>query len=337
MRLHQAIDAYVRHLVDAGSSQTHIVSVRSRLSRFALGREGVSVDTITPADVHNHFIELQTAGLAVGTLAGYKASQRAFWNWLAARGAIEVNPADALRRREHAYSAMPVNHQPADRADFQTVVSAIMPFAAHRGYTARDVRDALAVSLTVDSSARMGEIWKLRRADMERALAHGRPLAELRTVYRAAVAGKTGTVAVRFFDESAELARRWLQLMPGNAAFLFCSLRDGRRLRRDYMGQAFKEICGYAGVPTFRYQAVRKRIVMDAIALSGDQKIGQLLAGHKDSRTTATYYNLVQQESVDIAAANLATQRRGLPHVNGDDLALSLFGGARPLEPDNRS
>lgn len=330
--LNDAFSLYMRRLEDAGSSQSHIVSVRGRLGRFIASRGALPLANVTASQIHTHFLSLANDGLAVGTLAGHKSTHRAFWNWCQAEGYITHNPADVLRRQEHDYTAIPVTRQPADRDDFQRVVAGILQFAAHRNYEPRDVRDALAVSLAVDSSSRRGEIWKLRRADMERALQRGRPLGE-RAVYRIAVAGKTGTVIVRFFDESAELARRWLLLMPANAAFLFCSLRDGRRLRSDYMGSAFNRLCEFAGVPVFRYQAVRKRVVMDAIVSSGDQKVGQLLAGHKDARTTAVYYNLVQEEFVDAAAANLATQRRGLPHADGDDLAAQLFNGLLPKSP----
>lgn len=328
MLLIDAFETYLETLRERQLSQVHIETVTLRFSRFIEGREGVFVSDVKPEAIEAHFRELAGRGLANGTLAGYKATQRAFWRWAAAQGWIESNPSDVLNQRKFNYEFKPVNHQPADRDDFQAVVDALMPFAAHRKFSARDVRDALAVSIAIDSSVRRGEIWNLRRRDVERALKRGRPIGDGRQVYVTRVTGKTTSVLVRFFDESAHLGRLWLERMPDGAAWLFCSLRTGKQLHVDYMGSCFKRICRFAGVPVFRYQAVRKRTVMDAIALSGDPKVGQLLAGHKDSRTTGEYYNLLQEEQVNAAAAALATARRGRPKADGDDLARAFF---RPM------
>lgn len=324
MLLSEAVDAYMGHLV--GASHTHQASVGSRLSRFLTGREGALLSDVTSEDIAGHFEGLAAAGLAMGTLAGHKSTMRAFFRWLVGQGILESDPAAILTGARFRYSYQPVNHQPADPEHFRRLVQALPGFAA--AGSRRNVRDALIVSLTVDSSARRGEIWALRRADMERALARPTPAGENRHVYRAIVNGKTGPTVLRFFDESAALAHRWLALMP-HGVWLFCSLRTGKRLRRDYMNQAFARACAFAGVPTFNFQAVRKRVVVDAIALAGDPKVGQLLAGHKDPRTTTTYYNLVQEEKVAQIAGRLATERRGRPSADGGDLADELFGPLR--------
>lgn len=332
--LKEAFDLYLEDLrarqLSASTIETAVLRI-GRLVDFLAPITAAAVDT---ADVTAFFEHLEGLGLANGTLAGYKSSQRAFWNWAIAAGLVESSPARVLAQRRFNYSFRPVNHQPADKDDFQAVVDSLMAFAAHREYEPRDIRDALAVSLTMDSSVRRAEVWNLRRADMERALRRGRPVGEGRLVYMAAVPGKTETAIVRFYDETAKLAWLWLDAMPvvargpqagETAVWLFCSLRTGKRLAKDYMGSAFIRVCKFAGVPTFRYQAVRKRTIMDSIALSGDQKVGQVLAGHKDARTTAEYYNLLQQEEVNALAGKLATARRGRPDAAGESLARELF------------
>lgn len=326
INLSEALQLYLAHLQERQGSESHLNTVSFRIGRFVKGRETVLVSAVSADDVAGHFGDLAGRGLANGTLAGYKATHRAFWKWVVFKNWAEDSPARVLNQRQYNYSFRPVSHQPADRDDFQAVVDAIPLFAARQHYAPVDVRDALAVSLAVDSGVRRGELWKLRRADIERALSRGRPVGEGRTVYVTAVTGKTDSVIVRFFDETAKLAWLWLDRMPKGAAWLFCSTRTGEQLYLDYMGSAFKRLCAYAGVPVFRFQAVRKRVVVDAIALSGDQKVGQLLAGHTDARTTAEYYNLLQQEQVNTAAAALATARRGKPDRAGEDLAKELFG-----------
>lgn len=160
MNLNDSLTLYLCRLENAGSSQSHLDSVRLRLGKFVRGREQVPVSAITGADIHTHFLRLADSGLAVATLAGHKSTHRAFWNWLRDTGHVATSPADVLRRQEHDYRAIPVNHQPADRDDFQAVVAAIPQFAANNHYSPRDVRDALAVSLSVDSSARRGKSGK---------------------------------------------------------------------------------------------------------------------------------------------------------------------------------
>lgn len=321
----EALNLYLAELQERQCSQSHLATVAFRLGRFVSDRPGAAVSTVSGADIEAHFLALSGRGLANGTLAGYKSSQRAFWRWVVAQGWVGENPARVLNQRKYNYSFRPVSHQPADRDAFQAVMDVLLPFATRKGRAVRDVRDALIVSLAADSGVRRGELWNLRRADVERALRRGRPVGEGRRVYVTAVTGKTSTVLVRFFDESAKLAWLWLDAMPAGAVWLFCSTRTGERLHKDYLGSAFKRLCAYAGVPVFLFQAVRKRTVVDAIALSGDAKVGQLLAGHTDARTTAEYYNLLQQEQVNAAAAQLATARRGRPEAAGESLARELF------------
>jgi integrase len=200
-------------------------------------------------------------------------------------------------------------------------VASLASFAGHRGWRPRDVRDAALVSVVADSSRRRGEVWNLRRVDVARALERAEPLGGGRSVYHVESHGKTGPVSIRFYDESAMLLRRWLELLPAGAVFVFISLRTGERLRADALHLGLLRVCEFAGVKPFRFHAIRKRVVTEVIAATGDAKVGQLLAGHASERTTQMYYNDVQQAAVDVAAGALAAKYRG----GGGSLADSFF------------
>ena len=323
MKLSKAMAEYFAHLESRHLSSAHITSVSTRLGRFQQELGDLELATISGADVNRFFVNLEEAGLAVGSLAGFKSTFRAFWSWCVSAGMIAENPADVLLTNDRRYSYRPVHSRPAPAEDFQTVLNALPRFAAHRKYSPRDVRDAALVSLAIDSARRRGELWRLRRRDIERALIRPEQMVDGGFAYRASANGKTGQQPVVFFDDTADLLRRWLELMPSNASFLWCSLRTGERLRVDALDIAFVRICDFAGVPTFRFHAVRKRDVTDIIAQTGDWKVGQLLAGHTDERTTQIHYNDVAEERVIASAAAMSARRR---RGDGDDLAEELFG-----------
>lgn len=324
MKLDTAIENYVTYLVGLRMSDAHTSTVKGRLARFCRRHGRQNITAITGQHIDNHFKSLEEAGLASATRAGYKSTHRAFWKWCQAEGLIDANPADVLLCKTHRYDYRPVTSRPAPSADFQAVINCLTQFAAHRNYEPRDVRDAAMVSIVVDSARRRGEIWNLNRRVVESALKRGETT-EGQTVYRASSTGKTGQQTVIWFEQTAILLRRWITMMPAESGYLWVNLRTGKRLHPDTMSMAFIRICEYANVPVFRFHAVRKRDVTDIIAATGDYKVGQILAGHKDERTTQMHYNEVEQQRVEIMAARLATARRGIDDGTNGTLADSFF------------
>lgn len=321
MLLSKTVELYLEDLRARQLSRAHIDSVELRLNRFAAGLQNMDLASITGADVAAHFHRLrQVDGLADGTLAGHKSTLRAFWNWCLERGLAENNPTTVLKQKAHSYSYLPVRSRSVPRSDFTAVIAALDNFAAHRDYHQRDVRDAAMLSLVADSSARRGELWELRQRDLADALNRPKIVGDGISVYHVITRGKTGVVKIRFFENTAVLLRRWLGLIPSDSPFVFVSLRTGQRLRKDAMWLGFKRICEWVGVPVFRFHATRKRVVTDIIEASGDMKVGQLLANHRSQRTTQEYYNDVQEDRVDAAAARLVSQRD-----RGDDGLASDF------------
>lgn len=333
MKLTEALLAYLEHLTERGLSTSHIKSVNGRLARFVADPPDQPVSAITGAKIAGHFRRLEDdGGLAKGTMAGHKSTHRAFWRWCQEQGLIAIDPSTVLKHPDFRYSFLPVHHQAADETAFHAVLSAIPAFIASRDYSPRDVRDALAVSLAADSAARRGEIWSIRRRELEKALKQPLNLRAGGHVYHVAGSGKTGQANIRFFENSADLARMWLKMLPAGSIHVFASTKTWQRLPRDYMNSAFKRLCAFAGVDPFQWQSVRKRVVTDMIELTGNITAGQLLAGHSSEKTTLAYYNQVQQSSVDAAAGQLA-RRRSANGDNGDSsIADGFFARVQPPE-----
>lgn len=326
MKLNKAFECYVAYLEDRQLSSAHCQTVVWRIGRFCDLCGDWELKDIGSEEIGRYFDGLRRDGLAMATCAGHKSTHRAFWSWCVAKGWVDGNPTDVLLSNAHNYTYRPVSSRPAPRDDFQAVMDSLEAFARHRDYHPRDVRDAALISLAADSAKRRKELWNLRRRDVEKALAHGEWVSGGRLVYRAASSGKTGQATVIFFEETAVLLADWLGLMPAGARWLWVNLRTGRRLALDSMALACIRICKFVGVPTFRFQAIRKRSVTDIIAKTGDWKVGQLLAGHKDERTTQLHYNDVEQDRVEAMAALLADQRHGR-HDGGEDLVGGFFAG----------
>lgn len=312
------------HQVQNSSDRT-IQTVKDRMGRFAdwYGPEKL-LATVTAGDVAAYFRHLQALGLASGTLAGHKSVNKAFWNWCRRQRLVNSNPADILGKREFSYSFRPVHSTAANPRHFEAVIEALPDFA--NSGRDRDVRDAAMISLAMDSAARRGELHSLRRADIVTALAQNTVTGDGLAVYHARGQGKTGGATIRFYEDTAALLRRWLEAMPAGAAWLWVNLRTGQRLRVDAMDIACVRLCKFAGVPTFRFHAIRKRVVTDVIEATGDAKVGQMLAGHTDPRVTLQYYDDVHQSRVDEMAGRLAAQRRHGEDWGIAELSAAFFG-----------
>lgn len=319
MQLQAAFHRYVENMKARHLSQYTILATDDRVGRFVRSFPEQEVGSVTAKQLDAWFLGLRELGLADGTLAGHKKSHRTFWRWCLSEGLVTTNPAEVLQR--HQYSFRPVHSRAAPVASIKAVVDAMPLFLTHRDFHPRDLRDTALVSLAIDSAARRGEIHSLRKKDVVTALQNGELVGSGHTAYRMTAQGKTGAVTIRFFDATAKYLRLWMQCMP-ESPWLWVSLNTGDRLRVDVLWLAFDRLCKFANVPTFRFHATRKRTVTDVIAASGDAKMGQLLANHRDERTTQQYYNQIQEEQVSAAAAAMAAERHSEP-----DLARDLFGG----------
>lgn len=315
------INAYRTHQEERRLSVRTIEDNNGRLNQFVEFVGNVPLNKIKPAQIHDYFVYMRDErGLSEATRGNRKSTLRAFFNWCVKEKLItyENDPSHILLDNQaHKYSFEPKAHQAVEDEYLTAVLRSLPSYLAESGYSEMSVRDSLIVSLTADSAVRRKAIWSIRRRDMLQAVTSSGPIY---VVY--SVLGKTGTEKVRFFEETASIARMYLNLIPKTAVWLFENPATNARYRIDGLRKSFTRLCKFAGVPPFLFQSVRKRDVMDAIKASGDITVGQRYAGHKSSRTTQVYYNLIKDEEIGGFAAQISTKRRG----GGDDLMGGFFG-----------
>lgn len=307
--LGEVLEKYLQKLRADGASEAHLRTVAWRLGRFVTPRADWGIGLVSRLDLAEHLAEMRRTR-SDGTMAGLTSTHRAFWRWVRRKGWTKKNLARRLKR----YSYEPAVRQAASAASVEAVARALPAFVEHRGRRPRDVRDALLVSLSLDSGARLGEMAELRWPHVQQALNQGVVAAGGRVVYQVVARGKTGMSTLEFFQETADLFRLWFVVAPAPTGdYVFISLArhgpQGGLLRRDSLARAFERVCRFAGVPVFRAHAVRRRNISDLIA-EADPETAQRYAGHSELETTLKHYKEKADRQVRDAAAGLAARRR---------------------------
>ncbi len=313
MELQKAFEHYYNYLKGKGSSASHLRTVKVRLNRFIMPSEKYPYDNrsrnvrkIRRHEIHEHFELMESNDLADGTLAGYSTAHRSFWTFCKRSRWIKKSPAKKLKR----YSYEPVHNRAAPAVSVDKVTAALPGFAIHRNHPA-DVRDALFVSLVLDGGGRLGEYHTLRSLHLKAALENGIPTESGEMIYIIVGSGKTGSKLLFFFEQTARLAKMWLDRTSWpESDYVFISTKSEALLKPNSLGRSFERVCKYAGVPVFRAHSVRKRNVTDIIKLAGDWKMGQLYAGHKSINVTMKHYNDLYIERVAEVASEMAAKRR---------------------------
>ena len=321
MKLKSAQKRYLHFLSTRNHSDRHQQTVRYRTTRFISFTGNLQLKSINKHDLSDFFKTLEDTGSSRGTLAGYKSTLKAWFNWLRKKHHLKKNLSKQLTGSQFNYSYSPVKSTAVPIAHLKRVIDCLPSYLEERGCRPRDLRDVSLVSLCIDSGARRGELRNIRKVDITRSLQEPAYTTNGQTIYHTHSHGKTGHALIRYFPETAVYLHDWLEYIPPRSPFLFINLNTGRRLQPDSMRLALKRICQFAEVPTFLFHAIRKRNITQIIRLSGDQKVGQIYAGHSSSTTTQQYYNMVQNQYVDDAAAQLSQQLR----PNGRQLAFSFF------------
>lgn len=310
MFLNDAVSRFLAELEVAGTSRAHRQKTEWSLGRLTAVFGDVDLDRIDRLKLARFMRELHRQDgepYSEATMAGVTQAVKALFAYCQAQGLLAENVADRLKRKK--YRARQSRVVPP--AHLQAVIDALPAYAGRRGGHAADVRDALVVSISVDSGARLGEICALRASQMERAIERPYQTRAGLVAYHVASRGKTGEVMLRFFAASADLCQRWLQLRPPTQSDrLFISLTDGRPLVKDTVSKAFDKLCKFAEVPIFRCHAVRHRNITDLMRAGADPKAAAAYANHSDESVTLAVYRHLIDGDVDDAAAALVARRR---------------------------
>jgi len=300
MNLDAVIDRYLLHLQTHWSHATWSTA-RYRLKPLRAKFGTCQLTDVTNQDMLDLMLQLEKRGLASATLAGYRSTVRAFWNWAANSNLINHAPITLLRQRRYSYAPQTALAAPADALTL--LLDSLDSFAAHRNNNPRDMRDSALISMTADSGKRRGELWMLHWRQLSRVLATEAD------IYTCRSRGKQNAATLHFSTATARRLRAWHAASPYPNGWVWCNLRTGERLRDDSLRIAFRRACAFADVDCFLFQAVRKRTVTDVVELTGNVRDGQLLAGHTTPRVTLAHYIMADEKNVGHNVATLAHKR----------------------------
>lgn len=321
--LNTLVPLFMEHLEINQASAAHMTKTAWHLKPLEAMFPDVNIQSLTRLDITRFMRSLRRADgepFSDATETGFVTALRSFFGWCVKQGVLSENPADHLKRKGYAARESRV----ADPNHVAAVGRHLDTYAQRRDGHPADVRDALVVSFSLDSGARLGEIHNLLRHDMERSLAH--PVdTECGTVFRIASRGKTGPVTLRFSDRTARFANSWLELAPPSSSpRLLLSLKNGQPLRKDSVSRAFDRLCKFVGVPIFRSHAVRHLNVTQLMQRRVDDKLVSSYANHSTPMVTSTVYRHLAEGEVDMVAAELMHARNGRSVI-----ADELFGRVR--------
>lgn len=326
MEIEGLVEEFLDDMLDRGASASHRKRRAHALDVFARWCCCRGVESITPREVYTFLHEVRKPDggrYASASLAGIVEGIVSFCKFLKKRGVISKGTYKQIKKvrrsKKYKYTTQRDRAVPVD--DLAHVLAILAEFVRAGG--ARNVRDALVVSLCADNGPRIGGVHNIERRAAEKALASPRFINGWR-VYEVLTVEKGKERLLAFYDGSAALMRRWLALVPESAVHLFCNTRTGAQLNRRTVTAAFDHICEYAGVPTFYSHAVRRRVLRDMRDL-GDAHDAAAIAGHSSVQTTINHYLNDGRDRVLGIAAEAAARRRG-----ADPLAAAFFAGVEP-------
>jgi integrase/recombinase XerD len=278
----RAFHAYLR--VECGMSANTLEAygrdVRELLAHLA--HQGVG----RPADTNHrhlaaHISALSTRGLAATSVARHLATIKVFFRWLAARGAIEGNPADFLDqptrwkkipgvlspRQVRALLSAPAPDPDAgpDAPALWLRDRAMLELMYASGLRASEV-GALGIDEVIDT---LGVVRVTGKGDKQRLVPMGEP-------------------ARRALDEYLRLCRPRLERPEHSRGRVFLS-RTGRPIERVRVWQLVRKYAGIAGLEGVHPHTLRHSFATHLLAGGADLRIVQELLGHADIATTQIY------------------------------------------------
>lgn len=241
--------------VSRSDMRHYVASIRERQTRFAS---------------HHNRPEV-AGGLSAASVAAYIVATIRFWSWAAGEYRLD-NPTAGIKKpklRNKTPKAI-------EAADFVRLFNATETSIA-------PARDRVLLAFLADTGCRRGSLpnIKIRDLDLVR-----------RCCYITEKSGRSRWVY--WTEYTNQLIRRWIDIHPDRAGWLFCSVGDGRigeQLTASGIYQILRRLKKVAGVRgkanphSFRHNFARMYLQSggDAITLAK-------FMGHSDPRTTADHY-----------------------------------------------
>ncbi len=310
MKLEKAIRIFMEDMVARGVSEDHMKRRRFGLETLLRngGFKGRMMHTISAVELNSWLKSLRKNNgnrYKDASLAGISESYRALWKFgcdqmerVRGRRLPWCRPMGGIERFKF--------HTNEDKtvapADVTKVLRSLEQFAYHRGGNPRDLRDALIVSMALESGKRIGELQQVTRADMHRAIARGSvQVVEVNgvdvqvSVYSITTTGKTKEVPLIFHDLSARLFQEYVDKLPprkilSKSNWLFVNGRTGLQLGKRAMSSAFERLCEFAEVPLFYSHSARHTLVTELDDLGVNTGTIQAVTGHSSEKMINEHY-----------------------------------------------
>ncbi|MBU1236945.1 MAG: tyrosine recombinase XerC [Gammaproteobacteria bacterium] len=270
------VDAFLAELTHQRRASPHTVSAYGRdLARLATLAGDAPLVELQPHQLKRFAMQLHGKGLAARSLARTISAWRAYYRWLAKRGAIEVNPCDGLkapRRPKSLPKALSIDQS-------QALLDATAESPA-------EMRDKAMFELFYSSGLRLSELASL---DVN----GGVDLVE-GVVTVTGKRGKTRTVPLG--GKAAEAVRVWLnqrdELAVDGEAALFVGQR-GRRIHPRVVEQRLDLWTKRIGLGVHVHpHMLRHSFASHVLQSSGDLRAVQEMLGHASISTTQIYTHL---------------------------------------------
>jgi integrase/recombinase XerC len=270
------VDAFLAELTHQRRASPHTVSAYGRdLLRLAELADDVPLVELQPHQLKRFAMQLHGKGLAARSLARTLSAWRAYYRWLARRGAIAVNPCDGLKAPKRPKSlpkALSIDQS-------QALLDAMAESPA-------EVRDKAMFELFYSSGLRLSELASL---DVN----GGVDLVEGVVT----VTGKRGKMrTVPLGGKAAEAVRVWLdqrdELAADGEAALFVGQR-GRRIHPRVVEQRLDLWTKRIGLGVHVHpHMLRHSFASHVLQSSGDLRAVQEMLGHASISTTQIYTHL---------------------------------------------
>ena len=306
--IRDAVTAYLESLDAAERSFEHIKSQNWRLSRLVDSLGDQPLSSLDRLNISRVLRPLRDSDLSPASVNGIRSGVKSLLKFCYENGWTDENLGSHIKVGQFNSQ----RDKSAPEAHIQAVIQAIPQFIVHRKNRLRDIRDALTVSLSIDSGKRLGEINRITRRNLNLALQSPQS-ARGRTVYHVQSQwGKRGPALITFYEETADLFNRWLTASSHiQSKWVFCSLVTGDRLLPSSQSRAFDRLCKFADVPIFRSHAIRHANANQLFDAGVDAAVVARVLGHTNPHTTLTHYRGGAIRQADMVTADLADRRRG--------------------------
>jgi integrase/recombinase XerC len=271
-----AVDAFLAELTHQRRASPHTIAAYGRdLKRLAALAGDAALATLQPHQLKRYAMQMHGQGLAARSLARTLSAWRAYYRWLAKRGAIGVNPCEGLKAPKRP-KALP-------KALSIDQSQALLDASAE---TVAEIRDKAMFELFYSSGLRLSELASLE-------LNGGLDLAE-GVVTVTGKRGKTRTVPLG--GKAAEAIRAWLacrgELAKPDEPALFVGAR-GRRIGPRSIEQRLDVWTKRIGLGVHVHpHMLRHSFASHVLQSSGDLRAVQEMLGHASISTTQIYTHL---------------------------------------------